>query len=353
MADAASQQDQHATAAPETDLSAACDAAMAGNFPLDLRGLTCSLSNAAIHVRKGCLLILQGPATIIGHGHSIFQVSGRGRLELRFVHLIHRCKPLPAGETVERRIPGQGDVVHISSENDITSVGACVFVTNKGSALLDGCSLSSVHGLGIWLVQRAKCEVRGGCELGPVARSGVALFGQASAVVSDSTIHQCAMHGACARGTAKLDISRCTIEDCGRRGAYAYQRASMAMEDCVVRGTGDPTRAAIEAAGCREGDAVLLSLRRCRLHANAGAPLRVSGAVEVHMDRDMEEMMACDAGHEPVAPGAAPCGCAAVIRGAPTDRERDAVDVDDGDDAERAQTGLGVPSLVLSSRDPG
>jgi hypothetical protein len=285
------------TTAPATlslDLAAACDCAMTEGTLLDVRGLTFD-TDAAIHVRKGCSLILQGPATIVGRGHSIFQVSGRGRLELRCIRLDHRCEPLPAGTQVEKKIPGQGDVLHISSENDVSSVGACVFVTNKGSTFLDGCTLSSTHGLGVWLVQRAKCEIRSGCELGPVARSGVALFGQARATVSDTTIRQCAMHGACARGTGMLHISRCAIEDCGRRGAYAYQRASLTMEDCVVRGTSDPTRAAIEAAGCREGDAVVLSLRRCNLQANAGAPLRVTGAVETHMDRNMEEM-ACEGG---------------------------------------------------------
>lgn len=297
--------EQQLAASPETkapatsllDLAAACDAAMAEGTLLDVKGLAFDTA-AAIHVRKDCSLILQGPATIVGRGHSIFQVSGRGRLELRRIRLDHRCEPLPAGTQVEKTIPGQGDVLRVASENDVSSVGACVFVTNKGSTLLDGCTLSSTHGLGVWLVQRAKCEIRSGCELGPVARSGVALFGQSRATVSDTTIRQCAMHGACARGTGVLHITRTTIEDCGRRGAYAYQRASLAMEDCVVRGTRDPSRAAIEAAGCREGDAVVLSLRRCSLQANAGAPLRVTGAVEMHVDRNMDEVASPSEAHQ-------------------------------------------------------
>ena len=51
------------------------------------------------------------------------------------------------------------------------------------------------------------------------------------------------------------------IDRCVRRGAYVYQRAAMTLRYCRVTGTVDPTRAAIEAAGCREGDAVTLRVQ--------------------------------------------------------------------------------------------
>ena len=131
------------------------------------------------------------PATISGDCHSLFQVQGRAQLALRHVRLEHSCAP--------------------AEDGDLRTVGAAVFVLNKASASLDACAVTSAHGLGLWGVQRARITADG-CSLGPIGRSGVALFGAATALLSDCAVSQCGAHGACARGNASVALSRCREE---------------------------------------------------------------------------------------------------------------------------------------------
>lgn len=276
-------------AAATSPFAAECEAAMAGKTAVLLPvGATIALGDV-VHVRRGALTIeghASAPATLVGSGHCLFQVQGRAKLQLRHVVLQHVCTPLPAGTRTEK-VSGTGVVtVRTVSADDVSTVGAAIFLLNKASCSLESCSVSSSHGMGVWSVQRAKCELHR-CHIGPVARSGVALFGQSRVTVADSSISSCGIHGVCARGTATLVLTGCTIEACERRGAYGYQRASLTMERCSVRRIADPTRAALEAAGCREGDAVTLSLRRCKVRENSGAGIRVRGAVKVIADEEL------------------------------------------------------------------
>merc|ERR1712039_982498 len=100
-----------------------------------------------------------------------------------------------------------------------------------------------------------------------------------SAAVNNCRFQRCAIHGVCARGRSQLTLHACEVVSCGRRGVYSYQNSTLDMADCCVRGTSDTSRAAVEGAGAREGDSVHVSIRRCCLRENAGACIRLRGAV--------------------------------------------------------------------------
>ena len=51
------------------------------------------------------------------------------------------------------------------------------------------------------------------------------------------------------------------------------------MDACRVSGTLDPSRAAVEAAGCRAGDSVRAAVAGSCVSGNLGAGLRLRGAV--------------------------------------------------------------------------
>merc|ERR1712008_14587 len=72
----------------------------------------------------------------------------------------------------------------------------------------------------------------------------------------------------------------CDVVECGRRGVYGYQSNKLTMYRCHVCGTKDPSRAAVEAAGAREGDDVHACITSCRIHTNAGLNIRLCGAVK-------------------------------------------------------------------------
>ncbi|CAK0806158.1 unnamed protein product [Prorocentrum cordatum] len=114
-------------------------------------------------------------------------------------------------------------------------------------------------------------------------RSGLALFGDASALVDGCTVEACAIHGCCARGRTRLVLQGCEVAGCGRRGVYAdhgTRNNTLEMFECSVHGTQDASRAAVEAAGARQGDLVVARIRRCRVFGNVGAAIRLRGAVE-------------------------------------------------------------------------
>ena len=123
-----------------------------------------------VRVRAGRLVIVGEPGTevacISGDCHSLFQVQGRAKLELRNVALKHEALP------------------SVEAPDDLRPVGAAVFLLNRGSVLLDGCTISSLRGMGLWGVQRANISAKC-CSIGPIGRSGVALFGKASAALVD------------------------------------------------------------------------------------------------------------------------------------------------------------------------
>ena len=219
-----------------------------------------------LQLRRGRLLIVGGdtavPPCISGICHSLFQLQGRAVLELRGVHLRHDAAPCAETPT------------------DLRGVGAAVFVLNRASATLERCSIATKHGMGLWAVQRGVLCVQN-CTLGPIGRSGVALFGRARAKLLDCHLTSCHIHGACARGDSLLELHHCKIDGCMRRGAYAYQRATMLLSNSTVIGTRDPDRAAVEAAGCREGDVVTLQLDHTSVQDNHGCGIRLRGAVTV------------------------------------------------------------------------
>ena len=252
------------SASPADDFPTVCSRAIAAGVAVSLQSDV--HLDEVVQLRRGKLLIVGGdtavPPCISGKCHSLFQLQGRAVLELHGVHLRHDAAPCTETPT------------------DLRSVGAAVFVLNRASATLERCSIVTKHGMGLWAVQRGELRVQN-CTLGPIGRSGVALFGRARAKLVDSRLTSCHIHGACARGDSLLELHHCKVDGCMRRGAYAYQRATMLLSNSTVVGTRDPDRAAVEAAGCREGDAVTLQLNHTSVQDNHGCGIRLRGAVTV------------------------------------------------------------------------
>ena len=245
------------------DFAVVCSRAAAAGVAVSLQADV--QLDEVVQVRRGKLVIVGGGMAlpcISGTCHSLFQVQGRATLELRGVKLQHHAAPCPATPT------------------DLRPVGAAVFVLNRASVTLERCAVTTTHGMGLWAVQRGLVVARQ-CSLGPIGRSGVALFGKATAMLLECRLSDCQIHGACARGESILELQCCQIDGCIRRGAYVYQRATLLLAHSTVVGTMDSTRAAVEAAGCRKGDAVTLQLQHTSVCHNRGCGLRLRGAVKV------------------------------------------------------------------------
>eukprot|EP00927_Polykrikos_kofoidii_P068834 TRINITY_DN64181_c0_g1_i1.p1 TRINITY_DN64181_c0_g1~~TRINITY_DN64181_c0_g1_i1.p1 ORF type:complete len:470 (+),score=70.27 TRINITY_DN64181_c0_g1_i1:39-1412(+) len=246
----------------------ACEKAVIEKRPLSLANGVHATLDKSFEMRKGreVLRIFGGEASVIeGFGHSIFTLAGRGTtLELHNVDLRHATP---------------------SMSGDGKDVGGALFLMGNATAELSNVGVSSANGLGIWIVQRAQLRARR-CRVTDVARSGFALFGDASADLINCNISHCGVHGACARGRTRLRLEACKVGDCGRRGVYIYQNGSLEMSDCEINGTIDPTRAAFEAAGSRDGDAVRADLRNCQIRDNIGVGVRLRGAVAYRLENN-------------------------------------------------------------------
>eukprot|EP00933_Yihiella_yeosuensis_P037844 TRINITY_DN31849_c0_g1_i2.p1 TRINITY_DN31849_c0_g1~~TRINITY_DN31849_c0_g1_i2.p1 ORF type:complete len:105 (-),score=21.76 TRINITY_DN31849_c0_g1_i2:2-316(-) len=59
------------------------------------------------------------------------------------------------------------------------------------------------------------------------------------------------------------------------------------MTDCSVHGTQDATRAAVEAAGGREGNCVVAAIKRCTVRSNKGVGIRLRGAVKHTLEENI------------------------------------------------------------------
>jgi hypothetical protein len=170
------------------------------------------------------------------------------------------------------------DHVAIAPGGDQPHVGAAVHLRDRAHAVLEDCSVRSVHGLGLWTLHRPRAEVTR-CRFFDTGRSGIALFGRPTVRCSDCLFEDCRAHGCCSRGESRVLLERCFFAHCGQRGVYAYQQCHMTMQDCDVRETEDPSRAAVDGGGCKAGDAVRLELVRCVVEGNKGAGVRLRGSV--------------------------------------------------------------------------
>lgn len=242
--------------------AAACEAAVSSGRPLHLEDGCCARLSQTLHLRQNrdqLRIIGEGNSVIEGSGHSVFGLSGRhARLELCGVTLRHTAPT----------VTGDGH-----------DVGAALFMMGKSEVDLFEVTLSSTNGLGIWMVQSPRLRAQAS-SIQDCGRSGLAMFGAASAVLEGCVVNRCAVHGACARGRTHLTLLACKVSSCGRRGVYAYQSSTLHMSSCSVCNTQDASRAAVEVAGARNGDTVHARLSHCHISENNGAGLRVRGAVE-------------------------------------------------------------------------
>jgi len=197
-----------------------------------------------------------GPGSVVGSGHSVFQVGGKQRsLTLDGVSVRHVPSPARAAKR---------------------AAGAAVFVQGAGAAALRRCAVASAAGFGVWLRQRGRatlvdCDVEAG-------RTAVAVFNDARVNVVGGAVRG-DPHGVCARGRARVAARGTRLEGCGVRAVYGYMSARVALADVVVAGTRDATQAAVQVEALRPGDAAALDLDGVRFRGNAGRDLSVAGAV--------------------------------------------------------------------------
>ena len=216
---------------------------------------------APIKVNANETLSIVGPGSIVGSGHSLFQVGGRAQpfgLRLRRLALRHVGSPARRAER---------------------SLGACVFALGKGVVDAEDCDLRSECGFAVWLKQRAACRLRN-CRLA-AARAAVAVFNFSAVRLHACDVADAHPHGICARGCARVDVEASTIRNAGVRAVYAYMSPKVTLTDVVVSGTRDPTAAAVQVEALRPGDAATLALDGLRLDANAGRGVAVAGRVDV------------------------------------------------------------------------
>ena len=235
--------------------------------PVELGGRTVKLA-APIKVGAADSLSIAGPGTIVGSGHSVFQVGGTAKpygLRLRGLRLRH---------------------VGSEERQSERSLGACVFALGKGSVELDGCDVRSERGFAVWLRQRASGALRS-CTLA-AGRTAVALFNDSRMRMCRCAITAAAPHGVCARGTASVDLEACEIRNAAVRGIYAYMAPTVALRDVLVAGSRDPTAAAVQVEALRPGDVARLTFENLTLASNRGRGVAVAGRVHVSSDGQVD-----------------------------------------------------------------
>lgn len=240
-----------------------CGAAMRSNRPLELRNRTVAL-DAPHKVGAGDELEIWGPGTIVGGGHSVFQVGGSARpfgLRLRDLVLRH----VASADRSEQR-----------------ALGACVFARGRGAVDLERCVVSSEAGFGLWLVQRSAAALRG-CEVQDTGRTAITLFNDASLSMDGCRVADATPHGICARGATSVSLTQSTVENAAVRAIYCYLSPSLVLADVVVSGTRDATAAAVQVEALRPGDAATVVADGLRLEANRGRGLSVAGNVDLRL----------------------------------------------------------------------
>ena len=215
--------------------------------------------------------------TIVGDGHSIFQVqtSRKGLLELRECELQH----LPCLERSTQ-----------------SSLGAALFARGKARVALHGCSISSQAGFGVWLVQKAWVELHG-CTLPRSGRSSIVAFENARLDVCDSLLSDGTPHAICARGDARVRVRATRIERAEVRAIYIYHSAQLDVHSSTISGSRHAEVAAIQIDSLRPGDEGQVTLAACNIFAdNAGGDLSVTGNVKRYVDGEVDERVATDFG---------------------------------------------------------
>jgi len=204
----------------------------------------------------------------------------------------------------------------------VSDTGAAVLGRQRAAITLDRAAVTSATGLGVWLQMSATLDANDSSLT--AGRSGAALFNRSAARLRGCEVSRCGVHGVCLRGDATAALAACVLAGNGRRAAYCYERADLRLEGCIVRGTADPGRAAVEGAGGRPGDGARLHVAAdCAFSGNAGADVRVRGAVAYCCCADVAVHALAEGGAEPVRCAAADGDAGARAQGdaeAPTSR---------------------------------
>jgi hypothetical protein len=137
------------SASADMVFSDACAAAVESGRPLLMAAGAVVTLESVVQLKKGRLVIEcvdpAHPPTISGACHSLFQLQGKSRLTLRHLSLVHTCAPSPsAASTVNAGVGGGSNEVNstrteersVADGDDLSAVGACVFVLNKAAVVL-------------------------------------------------------------------------------------------------------------------------------------------------------------------------------------------------------------------------
>lgn len=193
-----------------------------------LAGSIVKLSSSFFHKTNSKSLKIIGEAgeqlpTIIGTGHSIFQIGGRhASLWLENLRLVHQCE-----------------------KSDKRDIGAVIFALNLSKVNVVNCHMISTHGFGLWTVQRSIAWLHG-CDITSTRRSGCVSFGRSQLTLIDCCVHDSKIHNICSRGNTSIILRNCKLENADIRSVYGYHSVHISMEDCTVTGSKSDQHAAID-----------------------------------------------------------------------------------------------------------
>jgi hypothetical protein len=248
------------------------NAAFRSQRPLLMRGRSVDLGSTEIKLDADSeKVVIIGPGSIRGIGHTLFTTSGnRHSLTLENLLLEH-CSSADRGDEKRHQ-------------------GAAIWARGKSSIQLDNCTVTSESGFALWLVQRATAHLEK-CTLGPCGkRSAIVVFNQARLDFYQGRIKDAGVHGVCSRGDTVVTIRDSLVSECGARGCYAYHNATLDLSDTTVSGTLQVDASAVQVEALRSCDKVRVRIRRCKLQGtgNRGFGLSVAGNVDCDLDDSVQ-----------------------------------------------------------------
>jgi hypothetical protein len=246
-------------------------AAFRSQRPLLLRGRSVDLGSTELKLDVNSeKVVIIGPGSIRGNGHTLFTTSGnRHNLTLENLLLEH-CTSADRGDEKRHQ-------------------GAAIWARGKSNIQLNNCTVTSESGFTLWLVQRAIAHLSK-CTLGPCGRSAIVVFNQARLDFSNGRIRDAVVHGICSRGDTVVTVRESVVSDCGARGCYAYHNATLDLSDTAVSGTLQVDASAVQVEALRPCDQVHVRIRRCKLQGmgNRGFGLSVAGNAECDIDMQVD-----------------------------------------------------------------
>ena len=237
---------------------AMCGDARGKDGVVQLDGGTVKLYEPYKHVGKEPLTVRGG--TIVGSGHSVFEVGGnrKGLLTIDDCIVLHKMAP---------------------EREEQSKLGAALFVRGKGSVKIVDSTVSSAAGFGVWLVQKANVTLTN-VTLRECGRSSIVAFQKSQVTVEACRIVDGTPHGICARGDTVVKVLDSEITGAAVRAIYTYHSAKLSVTGGKVTGTkGGGRAAAIQCDALKDGDEGNVIIEGCWFEGNEGGDVSVTGNV--------------------------------------------------------------------------